>query len=149
GAAHEAAVDDDLGAATADGVDDLAQRLDRRLAMVELAAAVVGHPDHFDAALERDLGVARGLDSLDHEGQRRALAHAVERLPAQPLLPDEARRAARVQRRQPATAQLALATAVIRRVDGDRDRVVARGADAVDQLLGPTRVPAHVELAGL
>ncbi len=64
GAAIEAAVDDDHGAA-GHRFDDFRQHIHRAAAVVELPAAVIGDVDDLDAVIERDLGVLRGADAFD------------------------------------------------------------------------------------
>ena len=113
GAAHHAAVDDQLDA-PADGVDDLAQAVERRRRMVEVAPAVVGDVDRVDAVLDGELGVLRGLDALDDQRHAGALADPVELLPRQPRLPDQRVGPVAVPGRKPAVAHLALAAAVVR-----------------------------------
>ena len=67
-AAHEAAVDDELGFAARDA-DDLGQELDRAAAVIELAAAVIRHVDDVDAVLHAELGVLGRLNALHHQRQ--------------------------------------------------------------------------------
>ena len=53
GAAHETAVDDELGFAARDA-DDLGQELDGAAAVIELPAAVIGHVNDVDAVLDAE-----------------------------------------------------------------------------------------------
>ena len=48
---------------------DLGQRVQAAQAVVDLAAAVVGHPDVVDAVLDGDFGVLGGLHAFEHERQ--------------------------------------------------------------------------------
>src|SRR5690606_12309424 len=82
-APQHAAVHYDLSA-SGDGFDDFRQRVQAANAVVQLAAAVVGHPDHVDAALHGGEGVLRRGDALEHHGQTaRHLPDTVEVVPGQ------------------------------------------------------------------
>ena len=76
------AVDQDLGAA-ADGLDDLRQHVHRAAAMIELAAAMVGDVDPFDAVIDRDPGVLGGGDALDRQRNLELLLDALDRAPVE------------------------------------------------------------------
>jgi hypothetical protein len=65
-AAAKTAVDDDRGA-SGDRLDDFRQNIHGTAAVIELAAAVIGDVDDFDAVIERDFGVLRGRDAFDGE----------------------------------------------------------------------------------
>jgi hypothetical protein len=54
--------------------------------MVELAAAMVGDVDPFDAVIERDLGVLGGGDALDDQRDLVFVLDQLDRAPAQRLL---------------------------------------------------------------
>ena len=72
-AALHAAVEDDARAA-AYGLGDLGQRVQAAEAVVDLASAVVRHPDVVHAVLDCDLGVLGRLHALEHERQPSELA---------------------------------------------------------------------------
>src|SRR6202035_5094029 len=84
-AATKAAINHDLGAPLPRG-DDLRQYMHRAAAVVELAAAMVGDVDPVDAVVERDLGVLRGGDALDHQRYLELVLDHFHRAPFQPLL---------------------------------------------------------------
>src|SRR5207249_11260677 len=65
--ALHAAIEHDAGAAL-HGLHDLRQRVHAADAVIDLPAAMVGHPDHIHAMLHRQRRVFRGLDALQHEG---------------------------------------------------------------------------------
>ena len=85
GAAAEAAVDHDFGAA-GDGGDDFRQHMHGAAAVVELAAAVIGDVDPLDAVIDRDLGVFRGGDALDHQRDLELVLDQLDGAPIQRLL---------------------------------------------------------------
>src|SRR5438128_517697 len=65
-AALHATVDDDFGPPV-DHFGDFGQRVEAAQTMVDLAAAMVGHPDVVDPMLHGDLGVLGGLHAFEHE----------------------------------------------------------------------------------
>src|SRR3989449_11652175 len=67
GAPHERPVDDDERALP-HARHDLGKDVGAAAAVVELAAAVIGHVDAFHAVLARDLGVFGGRDALEAQG---------------------------------------------------------------------------------
>ena len=145
-AAHEAAVDDDLGA-SGDRVEDLAQDLDRRPRVVELAATVVGDVDRLDAMLDGQLGILGALDALEDERQAATLADAREPVPGQSA-PARSGRAPLPWRweggDQPLRSPRRSRRPVGGRVDRPRERVNARRHDPIDELVAPLSVPADV-----
>ena len=128
GAATEAAVDNDLGAA-GDRVDDFRQHIGRAAAVIELAAAVVGDVDELDAVIERDLGVLGGGDALDGERDLEFALDALDRAPIERVLEVAAAGAAPAAG-DVALGDVALAPAVMGGVDGQAERRVFAGDGA-------------------
>src|SRR5260370_345040 len=153
GAAGEAAVHEDGGRA-GDGVHDGRQGVDGALRVVELASAVIRDPDDVDAGLDGALGIARGHDALDADGQARRLLEPRDVIPGQALR-IAAVGAARVGRlghglaRAVAVEDVALAPAVDLHVHGEDDRLVSRGLDAREEVGRPGAVAVMVELEHL
>ena len=147
GAAHEAAVDDDLRLA-ADRGDDLRQQVDRAARVVELPSAVVRHVDHVDAVLERERCVLGGLNALDHQRHFERAAELVDELPVGTsavtlagALPAERTAGNRLPR-----VNVPLAAAERRHVDGHAKRLAARIGCALRRVDDPTVVAVGVEL---
>ena len=80
--APDPAVEVDLRPAL-DRVDDLLQHLDARRGPVQLAAAVVRHPDGVRTVIDREPGILGREDPLEDQRQRRPGADLVERVPGQ------------------------------------------------------------------
>ena len=144
GAAIKAAVDDDHGAA-GHRLDDFRQHIDRAAAVVELAAAVIGDVDDLDAVIERDLGVLRGADALDGERNLELALHALDGAPIERHL-EVAAGGAAAAAGDVALGEIALAPAVMGGIDGEAERRIAVLDRALDMIVGPGRVAAHIEL---
>src|SRR5665213_3472983 len=116
--------------------------------MVELTAAVVGHPQRVDAVLERELRIFRGLNALDDERHAGNVTDAVEHLPIQCGLELLARRSTPALRYE-TLYLLTLAVPVNRDIDGDHERAKAARAHALEHPFDPVKIAANVELEPL
>ena len=126
----------------------LRQHGDRALAVVELAAAVVGDVDALDAVLDGDAGVLGRGDALENEGDLEFLAQPRDIGPGEACLEIVGLRGP-ARGRHVALGEVALAPAVVVEVDGEAERDVAVGDGALDVVLDPGRVAADVELEDL
>ena len=81
-AAAEAAVDDDLRPAAHSG-DHLRQHGEGAAAVIQLAAAMVGDVDEFDAMGAGEGGVLRRADALEHERDAVLVLEALDVVPAE------------------------------------------------------------------
>ena len=133
---------------TVDGRHHLAENVDGALAVVHLAAAVIGDIDHLDPVLDRDLGVFGGLDPLEDEGEPAMLLHRRHGVPGDPGLPFAPGLGAHAGR-QPAAQELTLAAAVMRRIDGQRERRIAGIPGSPDEVADPVLVAPDIDLEDL
>src|SRR5689334_21498152 len=113
--------------------------------MIELTAAMVGDVDDLDAMIERDLGILGGTDSFDGESDLVSTCHPLDGAPVERHL--------KVAALHPAAAgchmtfgQIALAPAVVGGVDSHAERRVIVFDGALDMIVGPGGVAAHIEL---
>src|SRR5947209_4340680 len=102
--------------------------------MVELAAAMVGHVDPVDAVVERDGGILRGGDALDHQRYLELVLDQLDGAPVQPLLEVAAGRADTAGA-DIALGDIALAPAVMRGVDRQAEGAVSACDGAADAIL--------------
>ena len=145
--AEKSAVDDDLGA-TANGLDDLRQHVDRTLAVVELATAMVRHVDALDAVLDAQLRILGGRDALEGERHVERVLEPLDQVPGHRRLVVHAADAA-PGRRRVALDEVALAPAVEGGIDGEAERLVAVLDRAPDVVLDPRAVAPDIELVDL
>src|SRR5262249_36486997 len=125
GAAHETAIDDDLGAA-GHGVDHLGQDREPALAMVELTATVVGNIDALDAVLDREPRILGGGDTLEDDGNWELAFDARHVGPGEAGL-KLLRGGAPTGGGQVAFGDVALAPAIVVKIDGEAQSQVAMG----------------------
>ena len=123
GAAAEAAVDNDGGAA-GDGVDDFRQHLHRAAAVIELPAAVIGDVDELNAVIERNFRVLRGGDPFERQRNVEAPLDVLDRAPIERGLKLVAR-GAYSPAGHVALGDVALAAAVDGGIDGEAEHGVA------------------------
>ena len=115
--------------------------------MVDLTAAMIGDPDVIDPVLNGDFGVLGGLDAFEHERQTSHVLDPVHRVPGQPGLPAALRYSAEPPRWRLVTGNhRTFAPTVVRYVDCERERRVARGFDSSDEVLHPFVIAEHVQL---
>src|SRR5262249_9435971 len=114
-------------------------------AVIELAAAVVGDVDPLDAMVERDGGILGGGDALDRERDLEPRLDALDRAPVERRLEGAALHASSP-RGHEALGDVALAPAVMGGVDGQAERGIAVRDRALDVIVDPGFVAAHVEL---
>src|SRR5690606_37129292 len=121
-AAHEAAVDDDLGLA-ANRRDHLGEQVDRAAAVVELPAAVIRHVDHVDAVLEREARVLARADALHDQRHADGALQLLHELPVRlrAVRLALAGLAERPYGDRLAPVDAALAAPEVRHVDGEAD----------------------------
>src|SRR5262249_20797787 len=143
-AAAERAINDDL-CASGDGVDDLRQHFHRATAMIELTPSVVGDVDPLDPVIECDGGILRGGNSLDGEGNIEFLLDALDGGPAERGLKPGARPPPAAGGDK-ALGDIALAAAVVRDIDGEAEAGIAVRNRALDVVVDPGGIAAHVEL---
>ena len=154
------AVEIDLRAAV-HGTHDLVQHLDRRRGPVELAAAVVRHPDAVGTVLDGQHGVLGRQDALEHERERRPRSHLGEVVPGEadaphvevvvhvgtglPILPlgkVGVGMLARVER----DPEHLVAVPEHREVHRQADRLVAGALGPADELATRRAIALHVQL---
>src|SRR5437867_4018466 len=113
--------------------------------MVELAAAVVGHIDPVYSMIERDGRVFRRRDTLDHQRNFVPVLDQLHRAPVQSLLevaaggPDAAFADIPL-------GDIALAPAVMRRIDGQAERGIAIVDGSADDVFDKGVIASDIEL---
>jgi hypothetical protein len=117
----------------------------RAAAVIELAAAVIGDVDNLHAVIERDLGVLRRGDALERERDLEILLDALDGAPVERHLDSRPVDAAPAGG-DVALGEIALAAAVMGGVDGEAERGVAVRDRALDMIVDPGFVAAHIEL---
>ena len=146
GAAHEAAIDHDLGPA-GDGGGDLGQDIDGGAAVVKLAATVVGDVDHIDAVPDGNLGVLGGRDALDDQGDVMGILEALHVVPVPRRLKAKGGEITGLAGGRPVTLhQVALAPSIKGQVDSETNRAAAAVDGPLDELGDPGVVAANVYL---
>ena len=113
--------------------------------MVELPAAVVGDVDPLDPVIERDAGILGGTDALEAERDVELILQALDRAPIERRLMLAAGHPLASARDMP-FGDVALAPAVVRSVDGQKERRIAVPDRALDMVVDPGIVAADVEL---
>src|SRR6185312_4622584 len=116
------------------GLDDLREHMHAATAVVELAAAMVGDVDPFDAVIERDLGVFGGGDTLDDLRDLELVLDQLDGAPAQRLLEVPAAGAGAALAHI-ALGDIAFAPAVMGGVDGEAEGGVFRCDRPADMVL--------------
>src|SRR5215472_16011424 len=144
GAAIDGAVDDDRRPAR-NRLHHFRQDLGRTAAVIELAAAVIGHVDDLDAVIERDLGVFGGADALNSERDLVLAFHALDRAPVERHLKVAPLHAAAA-RGNMTFGEIAFAPAVMSGVDRDAKRGVIVLDGALDVIVGPGGVTSDIKL---
>src|SRR6202035_2219910 len=119
GAAAERTVDHDFRAAF-DGARDLRQHMHGAAAVIELAAAMVGDVNPFDAMIDRDRRVLGGGDALDDQRNLVLVLDELDGAPIEALL-EVAAGGAQAAFANIALGDVAFAAAVMRGVDGEAE----------------------------
>ena len=131
--------------APADGLDDLRQHVHGAAAMIELPAAMVGNVDPFHAVIDCDPSILGGGDSLDCQWNLEPLLDALDCAPVEPGLERAVLHAAPAGGHE-ALGEIALAPAVMGGVNGQTERRIAMRDRALDVVVDPSLVAAHIEL---
>ena len=113
--------------------------------MIELPAAVIGDVDPLHPMLHRDPGIFRRRNALDRERDVEALLDPLHRGPVERGL-ERAALHPPPSGGDEALGDVAFAPAVVRDVNGEAEAGIAVGNRALDVIVHPPRITAHVEL---
>ena len=154
GAALDAAIDDDR-CPPRHRLHDLRQHVQRRATLVQLAASVVRHVDHFHTEVARDGGIFGAGDALQDQWNCEPGLDAPDQVPgelrlrAEATAPDLRLLHLPPGRRNVALGDVPLPAAVNLRVDRQAERRVSRGDGAFDHIHQPGFVADRVQLVDL
>ena len=113
--------------------------------MIELAAAMVRDVNPLDAVIERDGGILGSSDALDCQRNLETRFDALHRVPIERGLEGTALHPPPSGGHE-AFGDIALAPAVMGGIDGETERCITVRNGALDVIVNPSLVAAHVQL---